>query len=253
MDLGIAGRRALVLGGNRGMGFAIARALIAEGVKVTIAARDEAVCAEAAQALGGVAWVKVELADTDSFAAFAAQVGPLDILINNTGGPPYGGAAGRDAADWIESFQSMSLSVIKMTDQFLPDMKAAGWGRIVTIVSAGAVQPIPVLGISNTLRAGLIAWSKSLSGDVAKDGVTVNTLMPGRIATERVTLTDLATAKTEGIPVEQVAARSQSRIPMGRYGDPREIADTITFICSQSASYMTGSVIRVDGGIITHV
>lgn len=253
MDLRISGRRALVLGGNRGMGFAIARALIAEGVEVTIAARDEAVCSEAAEALGAAAWVRLDLADTDSFAAFAAQVGPVDILINNTGGPPYGGAAGRDATDWVKSFQSMSLSVIKMTDQFLPAMRAKGWGRVVTIVSAGAVQPIPVLGISNTLRAGLIAWSKSLSGDVAKDGVTVNTLMPGRIATERVTLTDIASAKTEGLSVEEVAARSQSRIPMGRYGEPQEVAETVAFMCSQSASYMTGSVVRVDGGIITHV
>lgn len=252
MDLKIAGRRALVLGGNRGMGFAIAKSLRAEGVDVTIAARDKAVCAGAAETLGA-RWFPLDLGATDSFADFADRVGPVDILINNTGGPPYGGATGRAATDWTDSFQSMSLAVIKMTDQFLPAMRAAGWGRVITIVSAGAVQPIPVLAISNTLRAGLIAWSKTLSSEVARDGVTVNALMPGRIATERVTLTDGATARKEGLSREDVATRSQSAIPMGRYGDPAEIADTVAFMCGHSAGYMTGSVVRVDGGIITHV
>jgi 3-oxoacyl-[acyl-carrier protein] reductase len=132
-------------------------------------------------------------------------------------------------------------------------MRSAKWGRILTVVSTGAIQPIPVLGISNALRAGLIAWSKSLANEVAADGITVNVLMPGRIDTDRVRLTDEASAKREGIGVDAVRNRSWSQIPMGRYGTPREIATTAAFACSELASYTTGSVLRVDGGIVRHV
>ncbi len=253
MDLAIARRRALVLGGNRGIGLAIAKALAAEGAQIAIAARDEAALASAAKEIGAAGAFTIDLADTAALPAFAMRVGPIDILVNNTGGPPYGGALGRDPADWEHSFRAMSLSVIRLTDLFLPAMRAAQWGRILTIVSAGAVQPIPVLGISNTLRAGLIAWSKSLAPEVAKDGVTVNVLMPGRIDTERVRLTDEAAARSEGVSVEAVQQRSWSQIPMGRYGAPREIAAVAAFVCSAPASYMTGGVIRVDGGLVRHV
>jgi 3-oxoacyl-[acyl-carrier protein] reductase len=253
MDLKIAGRRALIMGGNRGMGLAIARALKAEGVEITIAARDENALASAAAALGGARTFSLDLADTGSLAAFATAVGPVDILVNNTGGPPYGGAIGRESEDWDDSFRSMMLSVIRLTDLFLPAMRNAGWGRILTVVSTGAVQPIPVLGISNTLRAGLIAWSKSIAAEIAPDGVTINVLMPGRIATERVRLTDQATAERENTSVEAVQARSWSQIPMGRYGRPEEIAAMAAFACSDLASYLTGSVLRVDGGFVRHV
>jgi 3-oxoacyl-[acyl-carrier protein] reductase len=253
MDLKIAGRQALVLGGNRGMGLAIAKALSAEGAEVAIAARDKSALANAAAEIGGARTFALDLGATSSFPAFAAAVGAIDILINNTGGPPYGGAMGRELIDWEESFRSMSLSVIRLTDLFLPAMRGAGWGRVLTVVSAGAVQPIPVLGISNTFRAGLIAWSKSLAAEVAKDGVTVNVLMPGRIGTERVRMTDEATARREGVSAAEVRERSWSQIPMGRYGEPAEIAAVAAFACSGLASYVTGSVLRVDGGYIRHV
>lgn len=253
MDLNISGKRALVLGGNRGMGLAIAKALAAEGANLAIAARDEATLAVAAAEIGQAEPFRVDLSDTSGLGEFAERVGPIDILVNNTGGPPYGSAIGRDVADWEDSFRAMSLSVIRLTDLFLPAMRKSGWGRILTVVSTGAVQSIPVLGISNTLRAGLIAWSKSLAPEVAKDGVTVNVLMPGRIATERVALTDEATAEREGIAVETVRERSFAQIPMGRYGTPEEIAAMAAFLCSAPASYVTGSVIRVDGGYVRHV
>ncbi|MBS7705061.1 SDR family oxidoreductase [Chelatococcus asaccharovorans] len=252
MDLGITGKRALVLGGNRGMGLSIARALAAEGAKLAIAARDETALANAAVELGA-AQVRLDLSDTASLPAFAAAVGEIDILVNNTGGPPYGSALGRDPADWEESFRSMSLAVIRLTDLFLPAMRQNRWGRIITVVSTGAVQPIPVLGISNTLRAGLIAWSKSLAPEVAGDGVTVNILMPGRIGTERVHLTDAATAEREQVDVETIRQRSWAQIPMGRYGTPEEVAAVAAFLCSQAASYVTGSIYRVDGGYVRHV
>jgi 3-oxoacyl-[acyl-carrier protein] reductase len=261
MDLGLNGRTALVLGGNRGMGLAIAHALAREGADVAIAARDPAALAAARNELlvhgGRVAAFPLDLSATASLPEFAARMAgefaAPDILINNTGGPPYGGAAGRAAADWTVSFQDMTLSVIALTDAFLPSMRAKGWGRIVTIVSSGAVQPIPVLGISNTLRAALVAWSKTLSNEIAADGVTANILVPGRIATDRVTLTDEAVAAREGISVDVVRARSFAAIPMGRYGKPEEIADMVAFLASARAGYITGASIRVDGGIIRHV
>lgn len=253
MDLKIRGKRALVLGGNRGMGLAIARALAAEGVEISIAARDEIALMAAADEIGGARTFPVDLADTGSLPAFAESVGEIDILVNNTGGPPYGSAIGRDPVDWEESFRSMSVSVIRLTDLFLPAMRRNGWGRVLTVASTGAIQPIPVLGISNTLRAGLIAWSKSLAPEVAKDGVTVNVLMPGRVGTDRVHMTDEATAARENIDVEAVRQRSYAQIPMGRYAEPEEIAAVATFLCSAAASYVTGSVYRADGGYVRHV
>jgi len=261
MDLGLTGRRALVLGGNRGMGLAIARCLAREGADVAIAARDpialEQAKADIARHGRKTAAFQLDLSATAALPDFAARVkaefGAPDILVNNTGGPPYGGATGREPADWTSSFQDMALSVISLTDALLPAMRAAKWGRVITLVSSGAMQPIPVLGISNTLRAALIAWSKTLSNEVAADGVTANILVPGRIATDRVRLTDAAIAARENLTVEQVQARSFASIPMGRYGTPEEIADMIAFLASPRASYTTGATIRVDGGIIRHV
>ncbi len=258
MDLGLKGRRALVLGGNRGMGLAIATALAAEGAVVAIAARDEAALAAAVAELGpGAKAFPLDLMDTAGLDGFAARVagefGAPEILVNNTGGPAYGGAGGRATSDWTEAFQSMALSVIRLTDLFLPPMRSAGWGRVLTVVSTGAVQPLPVLGISNSIRAGLIAWSKTLSAEVAKEGVTVNVLMPGRVGTERVHMTDAAAAAREGIAQEDVRKRSWAQIPMGRYADPEEVAAMAAFACSARASYVTGSVLRVDGGFVRHV
>lgn len=263
MDLGITGKRALVLGGNRGIGQGIAQALVHEGVHVAITGRDaERMTAAVAElrASNGEARVEafaLDLADTAGLPAFAAKVtaefGPIDILINNTGGPGYGGASERGMAEWTASFNEMVLSVITLTDALLPGMRQRKWGRIMTVVSSGVVQPIPILGVSNTLRNALVTWSKTLSGEVAKEGVTVNVLIPGRIDTERVRLTDEAVAAKEGISVDEAKRRSTAFIPMGRYGAPAEFGALAAFVASVPASYITGSMLRCDGGNIKSI
>ena len=270
MDLGIRGKRALVLGGNRGIGQGIARALVAEGVDVAITGRDPqrltravaelTATAQAASLAGAepsVADFALDLADTPGLPVFAQRVsdafGPIDILINNTGGPGYGGASARGAAEWTSSFNEMVLSVITLTDALLPGMRERRWGRIMTVVSSGVVQPIPILGVSNTLRNALVTWSKTLSMEVAREGVTVNVLVPGRIDTERVRLTDEAVAQKEGITPEQARQRSTATIPMGRYGAPAEFGALAAFVASVQASYITGSMLRCDGGNIRSV
>lgn len=264
MDLGLAGKRALVLGGNRGIGQGIAQALIAEGAGVAITGRDQArldaavVTLQAGATHGATAAAfTLDLADIAGLPDFAARVtqdfGPVDILVNNTGGPGYGGASARGADEWTTSFREMVLSVITLTDALLPGMRARRWGRVLTVVSSGVVQPIPILGVSNTLRNALVTWSKTLSAEVAREGVTVNVLVPGRIDTERVRLTDDAVAAKEGITADEARRRSTSMIPMGRYGTPEEMGALAAFVAGVPAGYVTGSMLRCDGGNIRSV
>jgi 3-oxoacyl-[acyl-carrier protein] reductase len=147
----------------------------------------------------------------------------------------------------------MVLSVIAITDRVLPGMRSRGWGRIITSTSSGVIAPIQNLGISNALRASLVGWSKTLAREVARDGITANIVVPGRIATRRIRFLDEQKAKREGRPVEQVTAESTASIPVGRYGEPEEYADMVAFLASARAAYVTGSVIRVDGGLIPSV
>jgi 3-oxoacyl-[acyl-carrier protein] reductase len=256
MDLGLKGRRALVLGGNRGIGFGIAKALAAEGAKVGIAARDADKLKSAAAEIGGKGF-QLDLQDIAAIPAFAAKVeaelGGIDIVVNNTGGPAYGGASGRPLDEWRGRFEDMVLSVIALADAVVPGMRKRKWGRILTVVSQGVIQPIPVLGISNTLRSSLVAWSKTLAGEVAADGVTVNVIVPGRIDTERVRLTDEAVATREKITPEEARKRSWATIPMGRYGTTEEIGAMAAFLASERAGYVTGSMVRVDGGIVRSI
>jgi len=261
MDLGIKGRTALVLGASSGLGRAIALGLAREGVNVAVAARGEAALNSLAgeiEALGvgalPLVWDLSNLAVIDArILAVEERLGPVDILVANTGGPPPTPAAGQDAAVWSKQFEAMVLSVIKIADHVLPSMRARGWGRIITSTSSGVVAPIANLAISNALRLSLVGWSKTLAREVAVDGVTCNVVVPGRIATDRTKFLDEKRAEREGRSVEQVEASSLGAIPVGRYGDPEEYAAVVAFLASARASYVTGSTVRVDGGQIASI
>ncbi len=257
MDLGLRGRKALVMGASRGLGRGIALALAREGCEVVMAARSEAPLAEAvreAEALGASARAqRLDLFDPQSVEDCLAAVeegGGVDILVNNSGGPPPSGALGVPVAEWQRQFQAMVLSLMTATERLLPPMRRQGWGRILTVASAGVQQPIPTLGMSNTLRSGLVAWLKTLAGEVAADGVTVNVLLPGRIATDRTRQIDEAAATARGAAVDEVRRQSEALIPAGRYGRVEEFADVAAFLASERASYVTGSMVRVDGGLV---
>jgi 3-oxoacyl-[acyl-carrier protein] reductase len=261
MDFGLKGKTALVLGGGGGLGRAIAKALAGEGANVAAAGIGadsiDATLAELKVIGGknlGIIWDLADLSVIDgNVTKIESELGGVDILINNTGGPPPSAAAGADTAVWAKQFQAMVLSVIAITDRVLPGMKGRGWGRILTNTSSGVIAPIPNLAISNALRLSLVGWSKTLAREVGKDGITANIVVPGRIATARVAALDNAKAKREGRSAEEVAAESRGAIPLGRYSKPEEYADVVAFLASERAAYITGSVVRVDGGIIASI
>lgn len=255
MDLGIAGKRALVLGASRGLGRATAAALAAEGAEVIVASRNREKLAQVAAALKA-STETVDMADPASVDRLAQAVlakGGVDILVNNGGGPPTGSILQVDAAAWRNWYQAMAISVFELTRQLLAPMRDKRWGRIITVVSSGVEQPIPNLGQSNAVRASIVGWSKSLANEVAADGITVNCVVPGRIHTERVDEIDAANAKRQGVDVAAVAAQSRATIPVGRYGHPEEFAAVVAFLAGASAAYVTGSLIRVDGGLIRSI
>jgi 3-oxoacyl-[acyl-carrier protein] reductase len=261
VDLGLLKKTALVLGGGGGLGRAICNVLAGEGANIAIAdiepdaiAGTQEVLATSAGRSIGLVWDLSDLTQIDAHVSrIEAELGPVDVLVNITGGPPPTSASGQDPALWAKHFQSMVLSVIAITDRILPNMRARHWGRVITSTSSGVVAPIPNLGISNALRLSLVGWSKTLSREVGKDGITANIILPGRIATGRIQFLDEAKAKREGRSVEEVAAESTATIPLGRYGKPEEYADVVAFLASERAAYLTGSVIRVDGGLISSI
>ncbi|MBL7633435.1 SDR family oxidoreductase [Frankia sp. CN6] len=248
-------------GAGGGLGGAAARTLASEGVAVAIAdIRGEAAedtarkVRDAGGRAVGLAWDLGDLSAIDgNITRIKAELGPVDILVNNTGGPPPTEVLGVDQQIWADYFRSMVQAVIAITDRVVPGMCERGWGRVVTSTSSGVVAPIANLGLSNSLRAALVGWSKTLAREVGAAGVTCNVVVPGRIGTARVRTLDENKAAREGRPVDEVAEASIASIPVGRYGDPDEYAAVVAFLASERASYITGSLVRVDGGLIPSI
>jgi 3-oxoacyl-[acyl-carrier protein] reductase len=251
------GLNALVLGATKGIGHGIATAYAAQGASVILTGRKQADADAAAAALGGaakgLALDTADLADVDrAFDAAMAQFGGrIDILVLNGGGPPPGPARGVSSQMWQTWWTAMFVSLVRLADRTLPGMMERGYGRIISVVSSSVIQPIPNLGMSNAIRPALIGWGKSVSNEVAKSGVTVNAIAPGRIQTDRLTQLDNANAARLGKSVDEVRADAYARVPAGRYGTPEEFAAAAVFLASREASFTTGSIVRVDGGQIS--
>lgn len=257
MDFGLEGKTALVLGASRGLGAACAQELANEGATVYAAARNTDAIAEWAKDFpeGRVIPVALDLSDAAQVETLGADMADkgIDILIANSGGPKAGPAKGQSLAAWQAAWEAMALPIMGLADALLPGMCDRGFGRIITIGSSGVISPIPGLALSNGVRGALAGWSKTLAAEVAAQGVTVNMVLPGRIGTDRVAELDAGKAEKTGKSVEEVAAASRATIPAGRYGDPAEFAAVAAFLASTRASYVTGSMLRVDGGMLRNL
>jgi 3-oxoacyl-[acyl-carrier protein] reductase len=257
MDLGISGRVAVVAAASQGLGKACAHALVKEGAKVAILSRRQEELDKVANEIGAALPVSCNLAVAAEIEAAIAKVketlGPVSILVNNCGGPPAGTFDSITEQQWAEAFQQVFLSALRLTRAVLPMMRAQRWGRIVNIVSTSVEQPLPNLIVSNAFRPALAGWAKTLSGEVASDGILVNCVEPGRILTARTQVLDQAASEKTGKPIEAVRAERVASVPLKRYGTPEEIAAAVAFLASERASYSTGSLIRVDGGAIAGI
>src|ERR1039458_10201602 len=261
MDLGIKGKVAMVAAASQGLGFAIAQALAAEGARGSIAAPDtETIAAAARMAHLTGAQVRGSVADVASAEAIEAwhsatveRFGGVDLLVTNSGGPPAGPASGFDDAAWRNAFELLLMSAVRTVRTVLPSMEARGGGSILMLTSSSVKNPIPNLGLSNVLRPAVSALVKTFADEFAGKKIRVNQLVPDRIATERLTYLDDANAKRAGISLEEQRKRSMGAIPLGRYGDPAEFARAAAFLLSDTAAYITGATLQVDGGAIRSV
>lgn len=245
MDLHLDGKTALVLGASRGLGRAIAESLTNEGVDVITVARS-------ASDAEGFRHIAADLDDPAAPGQIIAAVREAgrspDILVLNSGGPPTGTAANTAPAEFAAVFDRMFNAQLTLAQAFLPAMRERGFGRILAVASTSLITPIPGLVLSNAVRAMLASWCKTLAGEVAADGVTVNLLLPGQIATDRLTSLHAAMAQGSGMTAEQVGARAKAAIPAGRLGRPEEFGDIAAFLASPRAGFITGCAIKVDGG-----
>ncbi len=251
MDLGIRGKSALVCGAGKGIGRAAALALAQEGARLTICSRDaarlEATAAELrAQTGAEVLAVPTNLSDAAEIDRLVertlAQYGGLDILVNNTGGPPAGKFEQHTDAAWQTAFESLLLSVVRLSRLAIPHMRQKHWGRIITVTSTSVKQPIAGLILSNSLRAAVTGLSKTLAAELGPDGITVNTVAPGRILTDRLT-------SLYGGDEATTRANAAAGVPMGRVGESFDMGNAITYLCSEQAGYITGVTLQVDGGL----
>ena len=259
MELGLNGRVAIVAGASKGLGKAVAFGLAREGVNLAICARGKESLTETARMIEEQHKVSVlpvvadlrNSADVERVVESAIKkYGRVDILLNNAGGPPPKSFEESTREDWQKAIDLNFLSGMRLIQLVLPYMKSQKWGRIINILSSGLKQPIDGLIQSNAARAAMAGAAKTLSREVAAYGILVNNVCPGRIQTERLDEVDAATAKRKGISVEEVRRDSCREIPMARYGRPEEFANVVIFLASETASYITGSTLQIDGGYI---
>ena len=253
MDLGLAGARALVGGASSGLGAAVADALVAEGARVALVARNAAALRDRVASLGdGSVAVAADLSTPDGPASAVADataaLGGLDLLLVNSGGPPLGRFEDLDEATWERAIDGTLRSTLRLIRAALPHLRASDRPAIAIILSSSAREPIPGLTTSNVLRPGLAGLVKTLSAELVP--IRINGIAPGRVATDRIAQLDAATAEREGLDLESVRRRMVDRIPLGRYGEPAEVGRVAAFLLSPAAAYVTGSILAVDGGMV---
>ena len=259
MDLGLNGKVALVAGASQGMGRATALGFAREGAKVSICARGEAALNEAAAMIrketgGEVLSMVADMAKVEDIQRFVNQsaehFGRVDIIVNNAGGPPPGDFMRFTDEDWNNAYNLSFLSTMRMTRAAVPHMCKVGGGRVINITSYSVKEPIAGLVLSNAVRSAVIGMAKTLSRELAKDNILINNVCPGRIDTERAQKLNKARAERLQRPVEEINREMAAEVPLGRYGTPEEAADLIVFLGSERATYITGTTIQIDGGLV---
>ena len=259
MDLGLKNKVALVAASSQGLGRAVAEELAAEGASLVLCARDSRTLAETAASIAEKTNAHVLAVPADVTVAEDIKrlvdagnerFGRIDILVTNAGGPPAGRFEQLTHQQWEDAIRLTLLSAVELTRQVLPGMKERRWGRIINITSIAVKQPVENLLLSNSLRAGLTGFARTLANEVAPDGITVNNVLPGYTRTERLDELAQMMAEKQGISASEFRGKWEKEIPMGRLGEPREFAAMVTFLASERASYVTGTSIQVDGGWI---